>query len=157
MKSKNITILIIVILTLSALGAFFYLSKEKKESKKEVVEKRAENTRKTEEGYYPKVKEVVHKTNGKVISKNGATVFIKIPNPKKNLPNAKKITKLAIVSPKTKITKVDYTKRDEKGRPEREQININSIKKGDSVRVKTNKNIQEEKSFVAEWIRVIKS
>lgn len=92
----------------------------------------------------------------------GAKITLEIVDPDDYLPHTdgtpqKKETRYVLVSTATKITLVDYTKRDAAGvSPLVKSLNFSDLKVGDIVNVRSSKNIRDLQEFDASEIKVIK-
>jgi hypothetical protein len=111
---------------------------------------------------FPQPPQVLNSAGGVIKDIFGSKINLEINDPDDYLPHPdgsprKKLMRSVLVSAATKITLVDYTKRDKRGNnPLVAAYRLADLKAGDTVNVKTSENIRNAQEFIANAIELIR-
>jgi hypothetical protein len=111
---------------------------------------------------FPKPPAVIKSFGGTIKDIFGAKITLEIRDPDDYLPHLdgtqpKKELRSVLVASNTKITLVDYTKKDAQGNsPLQMALKLSDLKVGDQINVRSDQNIRDAKEFIATEIELIK-
>ncbi len=154
MNKKTLTILIVVILIFGgALGFLFGMQTGKQSAD--------ENLENVVGLIFPKPAEEIFALTGKLLAVNGSTLSIEIRDPDDYLPHVDgsepaKETRYASLMTDTKITLINIGKLDATGNPEMTSLKADELTIGETITVRSDTNIKDEKKFDVKEVEVVK-
>ncbi len=154
MRTKQFTVVLVVLLVVVALAIGIFIGqqqgKKKTEDRLGALIDRA----------YPRPPAEMYSIGGIVINSYGAELKVEVIDPDDYLPYTdgtpqKTELRSAVISSKTEVARIDYTKPELDGDPTITEIPYDMVQIGDEVIVYSNENIRDAERFDATRIEVI--